>query len=273
MLYIARAADSYLQQPVLSTPVPFLLKLDSTTLVKLLRYRSETRRICFLFHYESRYTVFYLLLLHVKSKDISRCTLFSALQDQLTLFSFVNLPHPSNHFLGFNPLTRAQDAGLSEDVNRLGDDSHVDALGALGEADRLEPLAGVLLGVVELGADVLDGFVLVLVEVLDALVELLHQILNPVVQLLLLLAREEFSAGDNLPATPGRVNLTHAADLTVVVVALGREVLPHEEVDLAAVGGVAQVLKRVEHDKVGVGLRARVGASRGGGQEPAALVR
>ncbi len=53
-----------------------------------------------------------------------------------------------------------------------GDGVHADAARGCRKADRLQPLAGVCLGVVQMGADVLDGLLVVLVEVADALVQL-----------------------------------------------------------------------------------------------------
>ena len=66
--------------------------------------------------------------------------------------------------------------------------------------------------------------------------------------------RRQLGRRDNLPAAPGRVDVADAADLARVVVLLGREVLPHEEVGLARVDGPAQLVERVEHHRVGEGL-------------------
>lgn len=95
----------------------------------------------------------------------------------------------------------------------------------------------------------------------NALVQPAKQVLDPRVEPVL----RQLGRRDNLPAAPGRVDLADAADLARVVVLLGGEVLPHEEVGGARVDGVAQVLKRVEDDGVGEGLR-------GGGGQPALLV-
>lgn len=94
------------------------------------------------------------------------------------------------------------------------------------------------------------------------LVQLLKQILYTSVQPLSL---GEVRRRHNLPAAPRRVDFTHAANFARVVVLLGREVLPHEEVCVARVDGVAQPLKCVEDDVVGIGLRAW-------GGQPAVLI-
>lgn len=93
------------------------------------------------------------------------------------------------------------------------------------------------------------------------LIQLLKQILYTSIQP----ALGELRRRHDLPAAPRRVDFAHTANLARVVVLLGREVLPHEEVCLARVDGVAQLLKRVEHDVVGVGLRVWSG-------QPAVLV-
>lgn len=100
------------------------------------------------------------------------------------------------------------------------------------------------------------------IEIGHALIQLLKQILYAGIQPSSLI---ELRRRHNLPAAPGRVNLAHAADLPGVVKLLGRKVLPHEEVGLARVDGVAQLLEGVEDDGVGEGLRAA-------GGEPAVLV-
>lgn len=100
-----------------------------------------------------------------------------------------------------------------------------------------------------------------IIEMSNALVQSAKQVLDPSVEPIL----GQLCRRDNLPATPGGVDLADAADLARVVVLLGGEVLPHEEVGGARVDGIAQVLKGVEDDGVGEGLRV-------GGGEPALLV-
>lgn len=102
------------------------------------------------------------------------------------------------------------------------------------------------------------------IEISHTLIQLLKQILHAGIQPSSL--SSELRRRHNLPAAPGRVNLAHAADLPGVVKLLGGKVLPHEEVGLARVDGVAQLLKGVEDDGVGEGLCAAAGG------EPADLV-
>lgn len=167
------------------------------------------------------------------------------------------------HGFGLSPLTLHQNSSLSQNIDRVVHNLGLDTLDAISKLNRLQPLPSIRLRVIQMSADVLDSLVLVLVKVLHALVKLLKQVLDSRVELLPFLGQRRRS--DNLPAAPGRVDLTDAANLTRVVVALGGEVLPHEEVGSARVDGVAEVLKVVENHRV----RERC---RGGWGEPAVLV-
>ena len=64
-----------------------------------------------------------------------------------------------------------------------------------------------------------------------------------------------------MPAGPGRVDFADAFDGAVVVIALGGEVFPHEEVGCAVVDCVAEVGEGLEGDDIKGG-----GGCRGGGK-------
>lgn len=105
--------------------------------------------------------------------------------------------------------------------------------------------------------DILDSLLWVAVEMRDAFVQLPKQLLDLAIQAAVL--SNELSRGHNFPAAPRRVYLAYPTDLARVIKFLGREVLPHEEISLPRVHSVAQVLKVVQHDGVGEGLRLACG--------------
>ncbi|KAI6751632.1 hypothetical protein HG531_006328 [Fusarium graminearum] len=147
-----------------------------------------------------------------------------------------------DHRLRLHSLALDQNSRLPQDVDGILHHLGANSLCLCWEPDRLEPLPRIRLCVAKTARDVRHRLLLILVEVLNALVQLAKQILYATIQTILC----QFCRGDNLPAAPGCVDFTDAADLTRVVELLGCEMLPHEEVGLAAVDGVAQVLKVVE---------------------------
>lgn len=148
-----------------------------------------------------------------------------------------------HHGISLHTLVLGQDTSLLQNANTVGDNFRLNALRSRWELYRLHPFSGIGFGVVQVGGDVRNGFLRVLVEVCYAFVELGKQILETSIKRLALLCK--CSRSDDFPATPRGVNFSYAADLARVVELLGRKVLPHEEVGLTGVDGVAQVRKCV----------------------------
>lgn len=197
---------------------------------------------------------------HVSYIHISQDKRFSLRLIFLYLLLFIL---PNNHGLGSHALALHKHPSLAQDAHAVLDHALLDTLRSSGEAHRLQPLPGIRLRVPELRRDVLDRLVHIIMEVLHAQVQLFKQRLHAAIDATIRAARK-LGRRDDLPAAPGGVNLADPANLARVVVLLGGEVLPHEEVGRARVDGVAEVLKVVEHDIVAVGLAA--------GGKPAVLV-
>ena len=135
----------------------------------------------------------------------------------------------TNHITGSRLI--ADDSSFLQCLDRFPDGVMAHTSDILWETHSFEPFPRVRLRVIKVCADVFCGLVRMCIKVFDAFINPLEHGCQPLILRVLC---------NNLPRTPRRVDFPGSLNLPVIIILLGREVFPHEEVGRAIIDAISK---------------------------------